>query len=484
MKYATIYVGRIPDADYPYAVDSWKDAKTLHYTKYNIKESDFRIKTATFSSPDYIDLTTGQYCILISSKYHENFGGIILDVEYDEKTGLYNYQCQDWSRRYIWKSFLVTNNASIYRIIQWFLCEGNVDTIRKNINKNEKQAFKTVLSGLKPLDKYDQSKFKNNHYNGNPFKQIPKMIMKDKSAIEVIRSLVYGSLGYFDVWFNDRGVLQITPLDKSEWENTGLHLTNNEFYNRKLKFSTTNAITGVVVNGTKDDKSYMARSVDLIGLNLKAFFGTTTTSISQSSNENKNKSNATSNNSNNNNNTTSNNKYGNPYNNKPKNAWINADNGSDGMKHSLANALKKDGWNVHISGTGPGWHYKDYWNVTSKYSVLLMLMNGFCAGTMREAYSSKIQSVLKKKGVQLVPIWETGTWTNPNGMKPYRYGDFTGYSAKRAWDDNFSSTDPSIKSVSDFLKKNKATYCASPTASEIMQQFRAGGYFKYKGINV
>ena len=72
---------------------------TLKFTKFQIKETDLRVKTATFSSPTYVDLTTGQYCILLLSPYHENFGGVILSVEYDEDNDLYNYQCQDWSRQ-------------------------------------------------------------------------------------------------------------------------------------------------------------------------------------------------------------------------------------------------------------------------------------------------------------------------------------------------------------------------------------------------
>ena len=71
---------------------------TIKFTKFQIKETDLRVKTATFSSPTYLDLTTGQYGVLLLSPYHENFGGVILSVEYDEDNELYNYQCQDWSR--------------------------------------------------------------------------------------------------------------------------------------------------------------------------------------------------------------------------------------------------------------------------------------------------------------------------------------------------------------------------------------------------
>ncbi|MBR3214266.1 MAG: hypothetical protein IKF79_07145, partial [Methanosphaera sp.] len=60
------------------------------------------------------------------------------------------------------------------------------------------------------------------------------------------------------------------------------------------------------------------------------------------------------------------------------------------------------------------------------------------------------------------------------------YRDFTGYNAGRAWDDNFSSSDPSIKNVAKFLKDNNAVYCAYPNVSGAIEQFLAGGYYKWK----
>ena len=171
----------------------------------------------------------------------------------------------------------------------------------------------------------------------------------------------------------------------------------------------------------------------------------------------------------------------NPYGNKAKKVWINADSGSNDMKNEVANLLRKLGWEVYVDGTGPGYHYPGYFDVTKDYQVYITLYNGFCAGTIREAYSSSIQNTLKAKGVQLVVMWDTRTWTNPQGMAPYRYGDFTGYDAKRAWDDDFSKDDPSIKNVGQWLKVNDAKYCANPTAEGLLAQFSAGGYFAYTG---
>ena len=171
----------------------------------------------------------------------------------------------------------------------------------------------------------------------------------------------------------------------------------------------------------------------------------------------------------------------NPYGTKAKKVWINSDSGSDDMKNAVANLLRKLGWTVYVDGTGPGYHYSGYFDVTSDYQVYITLYNGFCAGTVREAYSSSIQNTLNKKGVKLVIMWDTRDWTNPQGMAPYRYGNFTGYTAHRAWDDDFSKDDPTIYNVGGWLKEQKSLYCAYPSVEGLVAQFVAGGYFAYTG---
>ena len=168
---------------------------------------------------------------------------------------------------------------------------------------------------------------------------------------------------------------------------------------------------------------------------------------------------------------------GNPYGKKAKKVWINADIGSDDMKNAVARLLRQNGWTVHVGETDSNAHYKDYFSVTKDYQAYITLYNGFCAGTIREAYSSFIQKTLDKKDVTLVVMWDTRNWVNPDGMGPYRYGDFTGYDAARAWDDNFSVNDPAIDNVAVWLKKNNAVYCAYPSADGLVAQFLSGGYF-------
>lgn len=447
---------------------NFEDTYEIKWSKYQIKESDRRQKTATFSSPNHLDLTTGQYAVLITSPFHDDFGGLILSIEYNEDTGMYDYQCQDNTRYYMGKTTLIAGgDLPVYNFIRSLITGWDVGL---NPTPEQLNNYKNTLSGLLPQVAYEQSKY-GSTTKYNPMDNVYKMWVKDKRTFEVIQDIIYGTGAYIDVYCNKYGILQIEPYNKDEWENTGLHLAPYEYPDHKLKFDTTDIITGVRVYNNKPEGSdvYMT-SKDLIGLDLSVFFGIVTGAVGVHEEKTATSTTTTSANTNN----------GNPYNSKAKKIWINSDNGSDGFKKSIISILQGKGWTVKDGGTCSNCHYSGYGDVTSDYAVYATLYNGFCAGTVKEAYSSSIQNKLKKKGVQLVIMWDSTHWTE--GMKPYRYGDFSGYNAKRAWDDNFSSSDPSINNVSDWLKKNNAKYCVSPTPEGVVEQFLAGGYFAYKGI--
>ena len=469
--WGTIFVARYADATKPQAVISWKTKIKMWYSKYTIKESDMRIKTATFDSPQFIDLTTGLYAVKIVSPYHENFAGIILEVTYDENKGMYSYQCQDFSRLYISKFEFIGNQIKTYNILRYLITRSQVKT---KATKKQLRKFKRQLSGLKALDRYDQSLYKGNRYKGNPFKQNLSILIRDKSYIEVIRSIVFGSLGFFDVWFNDSGIIQIEPLSKTDWENTGLHLTDREFSERKFKFSTTNAITNVVVNGSNADMGKYYKVTDLIGLNLNAFFGNIATSVSNQSNATKKTTKSTKKAT-----TTA----GNPYGNKAKKIWIGADGGSGSFTQEICRLLEKAGWYVHYSGEGANVHYNDYFNVTKDYQILAIVDNGVCCTTIKEAYeSSDCAPELKRKGVIPMFMFDSRTWHDPKVRGPNRYGNFKGTVVHTAYDD--PSGYCQVMKVDEFFRKHKAVYCASPTAKGMVDMFLKGGYYASKGIQV
>ena len=88
---------------------------------------------------------------------------------------------------------------------------------------------------------------------------------------------------------------------------------------------------------------------------------------------------------------------------------------------------------------------------------------------------------MKSKNAVCVPVFNTVEWTDPNRMARYRYGNFSGYSAYRPWDDGFSTGEPSISDVDQYLYSNNIKYCAYPTLDGILYQFLQGGYFASVG---
>ena len=462
--WGTIQIKRFVDASNKQNhISTWSGAVSMPYKKYSIKESDMRIKTASFVSPNYIDLTTGQYAIRIVSKYHENFAGILLDVEYDEDTDLYTYQCQDFSRLYMGKCECIWNKSRIYDGLLQLLAHGQM---KKKISR---KGFEDVCSGLRALKYYDQSLYPNQHYKGNPFKQNISLISRDKTEIELIRSLVFSRLGYFDIYFNDCGILQIKPLSKTDWENTGLHLSSTEYANRKFKFSTTNAITGVVVNGSdaKYGKSYTAK--DLTKLDLKAFFGNVTTSISDPVQKSATKK--TSNAVKNKNNSATVNKD-NPYGTKRKVVYMNIDlidgySSDQNKMDKMCDLLKKHGWECHTCGVGSESHHQRRGEVYN--GIWFTLYGGACAGTLREtAKNDWYRKPLVNHGSRTVVGFFPPAGDIRKGGKYYSW-------LPRAHDDGFSGDFSGVSYPAKMLTDCAVPFMYAKNPAEMVNKFLKGG---------
>ena len=424
-----------------------------------------RIKTASFVSPNYIDLTTGQYAIRIVSKYHENFAGILLDVDYDEDTDLYTYQCQDFSRLYMGKCECIWNKSRIYDGLLQLLAHGQM---KKKISR---KGFEDVCSGLRALKYYDQSLYPNQHYKGNPFKQNISLISRDKTEIELIRSLVFSRLGYFDIYFNDCGILQIKPLSKTDWENTGLHLSSTEYANRKFKFSTANAITGVVVNGSDASYGLTYKSKQLTKLDLKAFFGNFTTSISDPVQKSATKK--TSNAVKNKNNTASVNKD-NPYGTKKKVVYMNIDvieddgHSEQDRMNKMCDLLKKHGWECHTCGVGNWSHYERRGEVYG--GIWFTLYGGACAGTLYETCTNNwFRKPLVNHGSRTVVGFFPPAGDIRKGGKYYKW-------LPRAHDDGFSSYNfTGVSHMADMLTKCAVPFMYAKNPAEMVSKFLKGG---------
>ena len=448
----------------------WKHYDNTHWSKYQIKETDFRSKTASFTTPQYLDLTTGVYCVMITTPMHEDFGGIIIGVKYDHKTGLYEYQCQDHSRAYQGKFELINIKKNVHRILQFLITQGGVSTVGA-VSKVKLKEFSKILSGLRPVYQYEQ-KYWGSITNFNPMTEKSKMIFRGKSWIEAIRALVLGSGAYIDVYFDKYGIIHIEPYTKDDFFNTGLYLTTPEIAEATQEFDTTNIITGARVHSTDKTKvGNVYGSSSLVNLNLTAIFGNLYTSIENpnqatSSSSNKGKNNSAGKKS------TTKTKTTNPYNTKKKEVWLNSDNihgkSSDRkFLEDVAKILRKNGWKTKIVGIGPNTHTEGY--MGPKNGIWFCIYGGADGAVYRETVGkNSYTNKLKKLGSRTV-IGMHGGGDIRKGGKYYKW-------LPRAHDDNYSPS--SYKGVSYPLKmltKGKVPIMYANNAKQMAAKFLAGG---------
>lgn len=456
-----IKISRINDPKKLVYLD-WKNYDDIHWKEYEIKETDMRQKTATFTSPNYFDLTTGVYAVLITSPVHANFGGVILSVEYDEDTGLYDYKCQDFSRFYQAKVFLQTKKVKLYHILQHLISQG-VISVAKKPKKSELKKIKKTLSGLRPASHYDQ-KLAGSITSFNPMTQKVSIRAKDKSYIELIRDLVFGTGAYIDVYFDTHGVLQVVPYHKKDLFESGLHLTTQEIANRKFSFDTTNIITGVnILEDGDKNKRYSAK--DLTNVDLSAFFGNLysfidNTSTSKKKTTSKKQSTTTVNSDN-------------PYGTKNKVVYMNIDSidgySSDQNKmDKMCDLLKKQGWECHTCGVGSESHYERRGEVHG--GIWFTLYGGACAGTLYETCTNNwYRSPLVSHGSRTVVGFFPPAGNIRKGGKYYEW-------LPRAHDDGFSSYNFSgISHMADMLTKCAVPFMYANNPSQMVAKFLKGG---------
>lgn len=217
--------------------------KDITFTSYEITETDPRVKTAKFTTPEYFDLTAGQLWVHISSPYHENFGGKILKVDFDKDKGLYSYQCQDGRRNYMSKYRMINVNTRVYDLLKEFLAMP-LDTFDGALEglDNLGERGRKLLSGLRPIEAYE---LQNGVLNQNWFDQQATEELSYDSTMDKIMNYAHVGGCPTDVYFTPEGVCQIEPLDINTWIKTGFKLTHSDLSSYKYGFDTTNILTGV-----------------------------------------------------------------------------------------------------------------------------------------------------------------------------------------------------------------------------------------------
>lgn len=460
-----IYVARKKNASQ--LLTNWKNKEEILWKNYNIKETDMRVKTATFTTPQYLDLTTGQFVVLITSKLHENFGGVIISVEYDEENELYTYQCQDFSRVYQSKVEMVFDNIKLHRVLQFLITHGAYP-LSGNISASTKKAYKEVLSGLRPAWQYSQKEY-GSTINFNPMDTPITGIFKDKSYIELIRTLVYSTGAYIDVYFDKYGILHIKPYHKDDFFNSGLIITTPEIAESKYKFDTTNIQTGVIVSSNEQlEGGNFYSSKSLIGLDLTAFFGRLTTSVSNPNTKKTSTGKSTSGKKS----VTTKNKD-NPYGTKKKEVWVSMDKAGQASTDNafiknVCKELKKNGWKAHNIGRNTEAHHK--YRDKAKNGVWLMLFNGVDPGVLRYANDPWFRTPLVKNNARMVIGFHAGACNIRKGGKCYKH-------VGKAWDDGYSGRNTALNYPLRYLTNHAVPVLYAPgyDYKKLVASFLAGG---------
>ena len=456
------------------------------YEEYQIKETDMRVKTATFTTNLYLDLTGGKYLVWIISPHHENFWGVILSVEFDEDSQLYKYQCQDYSRDYISKFELVAQNVTVHRLMQFILTKGGISTKTKPSDATLKK-YKPVLSGLRPAYQYEANLYDMPIKNWNIMDRHMSLMIRDKTYIETIRDIIYGSGACIDVHFNSKGVIQFQPYNYKQWLNEGVVLPA-EFSNAHLKYDITDIVTGGIVNGSGFDAGTGYTSKKLFDIDLTAIFGnysiavndptpkattTPTTTATASSAKTATKTATVKK-------APTSTKTSNVYGTKKKVVYLNMDNingstADNKVMKSMATILKKNGWTVKIAGWGSESHYQKRGNV--KKGIWFCLYGGVCAGTLREhGESSWFLNPLKKNKSRVVVGFFPPASSILKGGKYYKH-------IGPAHDWRGSSSYANLSYPAAWLSKHGVPFMYAKNAKNMVAKFLAGGdnYKTYGG---
>lgn len=357
-------------------------ADDIRFTTYEITETDGRVKTAKFTTNEYLDLTYGRGWVYITSPYHENFGGRILKVDYDKSTGLYTYQCQDGRRQYISKRRMMGagENTTVYELLQLLLMsaawakKGNPS--KSNLVENSKK-HAGLLSGLHPIGDYDNLKLSPVLKGDNPFKQKVGQYLAYDSTIDQITNLAKNGQYPIDVWFDPSGICHIDPIDLDKWLKQGIRLVHSDLISYKYGFDTTNILTGVTLKSKDEENAsgYYDEFAELtyfFGVNFgsvdpvttQTSTGTTSTSTSDTSS------------------TSNTNTVASGLMSGKKTFAVGQDNGVvPHYRLTLINKLRAAGHTVIDLGVGPNKNQSFGQTSRAKGVIDIFVCNGICCGT-------------------------------------------------------------------------------------------------------
>lgn len=393
---------------------NWNNAYQIPFEKFSIDEGDHENRTATFSSETDLEIEDKSIAVKITGDF-PTFSGLVLSKT-KKPQNLYEYKCQDWNRIYMSKPYMNVNKATI-------------DIIKQLLNYGANSTT-DVTAGLLDVSKYEQKKY-GSIVSFNPMKNKKQIEGSDKTVKEWIEYLIYSQHPFIRIHYNGTGRMLFTPYHFNDYvkEVASFHYT--ELTNLDWTFNLTDLITDADVNGKNMTVAQMFGTKDPYKFMPKLM----TTQREQESSTNNTKTA---------NSKTKTSKSNNPYNTKRKHVWVSMDSWMGGATdrkyyNTVCNTIKKQGWKVHKVGIGSHTHEEGYIASTgAKNGIWLTIYGGVDPGCIRETCfdGSNKNMLLKHKMLPVIAFNSTADIRKGgNGYK--RIG--------KAWDDNYSAGDTTLK---------------------------------------
>lgn len=299
--------------------ENFNPYEEITFTNFRITEEYPRIKTAEFTSRQKIELFSGRVAVLITGDCND-FGGIIIDREYDSQNKLYKYQCQGFMDRIMANPAYVVANGSktAHQIIKEALAtiglpdvnlleEDEYDTavteetaskIKADSDLTEtseiykgKTEFKADLSSdgvdANPDDEDDDSKViktvtktESSTEEGdirNPFKRKPTGIYDSDTLGDVIRTMIYDYGVNVDFYGDVNGIPHFDIIDFEMWCKMGWYIGADHGFDSDYdsRFNITNIITQAGIKNIQaiNYEGELYTSLELLGINLDKYVG-------------------------------------------------------------------------------------------------------------------------------------------------------------------------------------------------------------------
>lgn len=420
----------------------WDNCYEIPFEDYTISESDFRNRTAKIVTNQRLDLSNYTWAVKIVNDHHETFTGVILKKS-KKPMDLLEYDCQDWNRLYMSKP-VINHKGTNHQLIKWLI---------RNFCQVEK-------IGLLSANKYEQRKY-GSTFSFNPMKNKNTLSCSDKTIKEIVQQLIYSTGAYIDIHYSNTGTMKFTPYHKNDWLKPVASFHYLDSIDYSWDFNTTDIVT-VVHDGKKN-------------YTFKDLFGGNALSNMVLSSENTGEDAVKQGNANNDkrtNKTGKTSKNSNPYGTKKKEVWVNMDShwgSSTDHKYlkAVCKELKKLGWKVHNTGVGPSTHSK----IQGRNGVWLTMYGGVDVGCLREAALNTAfhNDLLNRKMRTVIGFMGSATDIRKGG-KGYK-------KVRKAWDDNYSSGDTTLKYPAAFLADNGVPffYSSGNHPKKAAARFNSGG---------